>query len=108
MKRMGVTTAPELDLETDDLLNRIARSGDTVYPELLKAIIPNREVYIQYLKRHRLSDHPLALNILKQFDALAAGAEREKPKVRPAFAKGMTKTQFVRAMAEKLELTNKQ
>jgi DNA-binding protein HU-beta len=61
----------ELDAETDDLLQRIADSGEEIAPELLREIIPSRGVFVRYLEQHSLTDYPIAQSILAQYDAIS-------------------------------------
>jgi DNA-binding protein HU-beta len=114
MKTVKASTDPELDRETDHLLDRIARSGDRVDPSLLRAIIPSREVYMQYLKRHKLTKYPIAQEILAQFDALEANDQVSSPKPRRVLAGSrvaaatLTKTALIQKFAQDLEITKKQ
>jgi DNA-binding protein HU-beta len=96
MNKMKPAVEIEIDLETDDLLNRIAQCDDKVEPDLLRAIIPKRDEFLRYLEEHKLTDYPIAQHVLAQLDALA-----------PMPKKGLTKTDLVRLLAEKLETTNK-
>lgn len=83
----------EIDGETDDVLNRIAESGDEIAPDLLREIIPSREEFVRYLQQHGLTDYPVAQSILAQYDALS----------RPA-RKSVVKSDLARAMATELNL----
>ena len=70
----------ELDGATDDLLSRIAESGERVEPDLLRAIIPSREEFVLYLEQHGLTDYPIAQSILAQYDALSQPALKSAAK----------------------------
>ncbi len=70
----------EIDGETDDLLNRIAESGDEIAPELLLEIIPSREEFVRYLHQHGLTEYPIAQSILAQYDALSRPAQKSAVK----------------------------
>lgn len=76
---MNQTPSPEefeLDVETDDLLNRIAESDGEIAPDLLREIIPSRDKFVRYLQQHGLTDYPVAQSILAQYDALSRPAQK--------------------------------
>jgi DNA-binding protein HU-beta len=79
----------EIDAQTDDLLQRIADSSDedNIAPELLREIIPSRDVLVRYLEQHRLTDYPIAQSILAQYDAIPE--PRESSGSTPALAQEM-------------------
>jgi DNA-binding protein HU-beta len=83
----------ELDVETDDLLNRMAKSGDQVEPDLLREIIPSREEFVRYLQQHGLTNYPIAQSILAQYDAASRPAQKSSPE-----------SELARTMAEELNL----
>ena len=83
-----------LDEETDNLLERIAESGDEVAPDLLQAIIPSRDALVRYLEEHHLTDYPVAQSILAQYNAIAE----------PPPQNSGLKSVLARAMAAKLNL----
>jgi hypothetical protein len=58
------------DEETDNLLERIAESGDEIAPDLLRAIIPSRQALVRYLQQHHLTEYPIAQSILAQYDRI--------------------------------------
>jgi DNA-binding protein HU-beta len=113
MKNTAAVSLPELDLETDDLLIEIALTAEEVDPALLRAIIPSRKIYLEYLEQHKLNDYPIAQEILAQFEALESSAKIKKRKyhrrsIQDLMKSSLTKTALTRQMAEKLELSNKQ
>jgi DNA-binding protein HU-beta len=110
MKKAIDIPVVEMDIETDDLLSRIAQSGDKLDSALLRAIIPSREAYVQYLEQHRLTDYSIAKEVLAQFDALKYREKRarENQNRQTTPRRALTKTALVRHMAERLELTAKQ
>ncbi|MES2221884.1 MAG: HU family DNA-binding protein [Acidobacteriota bacterium] len=79
----------ELDEQTDDLLQRIADSGDKIEPELLREIIPSRQELVRYLEQHRLTDDPIAQSILAQYDAIAEPAAKHDD-LKSALAKALS------------------
>jgi DNA-binding protein HU-beta len=83
-----------LDEKTDNLLERIADSGDEIAPDLLREIIPNRDVLVRYLEQHHLLDYPIAQSILAQYDAA----------IEPHQKNSGLKSVLARAMANKLNL----
>jgi len=82
-----------LDEETDNLLERIAESGDEVAPDLLRTIIPSRDALVRYLERHHLTDYSVAQSILKQYD-----------EIEPQQKYSGLKSVLARAMAGRLNL----
>jgi DNA-binding protein HU-beta len=83
-----------IDAETDDLLQRIAESGDEITPALLREIIPSREEFVRYLQEHDLTEYPIAQSILAQYDAISE----------PLQTSGL-KSVLARAMADRLKLS---
>jgi DNA-binding protein HU-beta len=94
---MSATRLPgefEIDVETDNLLQRIADSRDEIAPDLLREIIPSRDSLVRYLEQHHLSDYPIAQSILAQYDAA----------IEPPQKNSGLKSVLARAMAAKLNL----
>ena len=93
MNEMPLPEEFEIDSETDDLLNRIAESGDEITPDLLREIIPSREEFVRYLQQHGLTEYPIAQSILAQYDALSRPTQ-----------KSAVKSDLARTMAAELNL----
>ena len=59
----------EIDKETDDLLEEIASApGDELAPELLRKIIPDKKVFLRYLKERGLLNDPTAKVIIARLE----------------------------------------
>jgi predicted transcriptional regulator len=82
MKTIEFGRVIEVDEETDGLLQRIAEAeGDVPDVRILRKAIPDREQFVDYLKRRNLADTPGARDILAQL-----GPERVKVPARLSFA----------------------
>src|ERR1035437_4813603 len=77
----------EIDKETDDLLEEIASApGDELEPELLRKIIPDKKVFLRYLKERGLLNDPTAKVIIARLESAemenqakgSAGSGKEK------------------------------
>lgn len=67
MKTIKLDSVIELDQGTDSLFERIAGTeGDIFDPQALRAAIPDKEQFIDYLKQRDLADTPAAKVILAQ------------------------------------------
>jgi hypothetical protein len=70
MKTIEFGRVIEVDEETDGLLQRIAGAeGDVPDLRTLRKAIPDREQFVDYLKRRNLADTPGAKAILARLDS---------------------------------------
>jgi len=72
MKTIEFGKVIEVDEETDSLLQRVAETeGDIPDSQILRAAIPDKKEFVDYLKRHNLTNTPEAKAVLAQLGAEA-------------------------------------
>jgi hypothetical protein len=74
-----------IDEQADDILKRIAESNnDQIDPDLLRAVIPDKAAFLDYITQRGLVNSPAARCIMAQLDALDETSTERDPSLESA------------------------
>jgi hypothetical protein len=86
MDRLDDFPSPQpIDEQADDILRRIAESNDDqIDPDLLRAVIPDKAAFLDYITQRGLVNSPAARCIMAQLDALDETSTQRDPSLESA------------------------